>query len=122
MDEPDVRVLARYFFGHFGLGIAGDLKAPVIVPNDGLRFGGGLTMAVAFVDNHETRVLLSLAYTPLSNHLTSSFGTLEWARLLADFEISYKILSIHLQGQTFAGAGNVLHWQAGGALGIRYGW
>lgn len=116
----DALLTARYFFGHFGLGLAGDLKAPVLAPNDGLRFGGGLTLAVAFVDNHETRVVLALAYTPLSNHL--ALGGLEWARLLADFEISYKFLSIHAQAQTFAGANNVLHWQAGGAIGVRYGW
>lgn len=116
----DALLTARYFFGHFGVGLAADLKAPVIAPNPGVRFGAGLSMAVAFVDNHETRVLLALSYTPLSNYLSQNFG-LEWARVLADFEVGYKILSIHAQAQTFQ-TGGVLHWQVGGYLGIRYGW
>lgn len=111
----DALLTARYFFGHFGLGLAGEFRAFVKDNPVGVRVGGGPTLAVAFLDNHDARIVLSATYLPLANYLDA-------ARVLGDFEISYKFLSIHALGGTWTQPGGTVRWQVGGYIGIRYGW
>ena len=108
---------ARYFFGAFAVGLAGELR--LLDPNlTTLRGGVGPALAVAFVDNHTTRVVIGANYLPLGN-------TIDLARFVGDFEVSWRFITFHVNGATatrlingVAGVG----WQIGGYVGVRASW
>ncbi len=106
---------ARYYFGHLALGLAGEVR--LLDPNlANLRVGAGPTLAVAFVDTHETRVLLGVNYLPLGN-------AIDVVRLLGDFEVSWRFLTFHVNGGTTTKPdGKTIGWQVGGYVGVRAAW
>lgn len=115
----DTLVTARYYFGMVGLGLAGEFR--VLDPNfAAIRGGAGPSVALAFVDNHETRVNLGVNWMPVGN-------VIDAARLFADFEVGWRWLSFHLNGgltsrvDAMSGA-NVIGWQAGAYAGARLPW
>lgn len=114
----DLLLSGRYYFGHLALGLAGEMR--FLQPAFGtLRFGVGPTLAAAFIDNKDTRVVLGVNYLPLGN-------TLDPLRILGDFEVGYKLLSIHVLGgsmtRTLADGTSQIGWQLGGYVGLRYSW
>lgn len=116
----DSLLTARYFFGRFAVGLAGELRlidpaqSTAMAPA-ALRGGVGPALSAAFVDNHETRVIIGANYLPLGN-------TIDGARFVADFEVSYKFVTFHVIGGTASRAGGPLAWQVGGYLGLRASW
>ena len=117
----DSLLTARYFFGAVGVGLAGELRllnpaAATAAAPATVRGGVGPTVAVAFVDNHETRVVLAVNYLPLGNQLDP-------VRLIGDLEISYKFITFHVNGGSATKpAPGGLAWQIGGYLGLRAVW
>ncbi len=114
----DLLLSARYYFGRIALGLSGEMRFLQPAFNT-LRFGVGPTLAAAFIDNKDTRVVLGVNYLPLGN-------TIDPLRIVGDFEIGYKLLSIHLLGgsmtRTLADGTTQVGWQLGGYLGLRYSW
>lgn len=115
----DTLVTARYYFGLVGLGLSGELR--VTDPNfAAIRGGAGISVALAFVDNHETRVVLGVNYLPVGN-------TIDAARVFADFEVGWRWLSFHVNGglasrpDVMSGT-TVVGWQAGAYVGARLPW
>ncbi len=116
----DSLLTARYYFGSVGLGLAGELRvfdpatstptAPAAV-----RGGVGPALVVAFVDNHETRVVFGVNYLPLGNQLDA-------ARLVGDLEVSYKFFTFHVNGGTSTKLAGGLAWQIGAFAGVRASW
>ncbi len=116
----DSLLTARYFFGAIGVGLAGELR--VIDPAQStatapaaLRGGAGPALAVAFLDRHETRVLLGVNYLPLGN-------TIDGVRLVGDFEVSYKFFTLHVNGGSATKAAGGIAWQIGAYAGVRAAW
>lgn len=114
----DVLLTGRYYFGHLALGLAGELR--FMQPAFGtLRAGVGPTLAAAFIDNKDTRVVLAVNYVPIGNQMDP-------VRLIGDFEVGYKLLSIHVLGgsmtRQLADGTTQIGWQLGGYLGLRYSW
>lgn len=116
----DSLLTARYFFGSVAVGLAGELRvfdpatstatAPAAV-----RGGVGPALAVAFVDNHETRVVFGVNYLPLGNQLDA-------VRLVGDLEVSYKFFTFHVNGGTATKLTGGLAWQIGAFAGVRASW
>lgn len=116
----DSLLTARYFFGSVGLGLAGELRvfdpatstatAPAAV-----RGGVGPALAVAFVDNHETRVVFGVNYLPLGNQIDA-------LRFVGDLEVSYKFFTFHVNGGTSNKLTGGLAWQIGAYAGVRASW
>ncbi len=116
----DSLMTARYFFGRIGVGLAGELRLldpaqSTATAPAALRGGVGPALSAAFVDNHETRVVLGANYLPLGN-------TIDGARFVGDLEISYKFVTFHVIGGTGSRTGGPLAWQVGGYLGLRASW
>ena len=113
----DSLLTARYFFGAVGLGVAGELR--MFDPGfASLRGGVGPALAVAFVDNKETRVLFGVNYLPLGN-------TIDTVRFIGDFEVSWRFLTFHVNGGTLNKSVNgvsTFAWQVGGFVGVRAAW
>jgi hypothetical protein len=110
----DSLITARYFFGVIGVGLAGEFR--LTEPNlTTLRGGAGPALSAAFVDTHETRVVLGLNYLPVGN-------TIDAARFVGDFEVSYKFFTVHVIGGTASRVGGPLAWQIGGYVGLRAAW
>lgn len=109
---------ARYFFGRFGLGLAGEVR--LLEPNFGtIRGGVGPSLAAAFVDTKDLRVILGVSYLPLGN-------TIDPARLLGEFEVGWRFIDFRLIGGSSSQASfdgsTIIAWQIGGAIGLRFGW
>ncbi len=116
----DSLLTARYFFGVIAVGLAGELR--VIDPAQStatapaaLRGGAGPALGVAFVDRHDTRVLLGVNYLPLGN-------TLDGVRFVGDFEVSYKLFTLHVNGGSATKAAGGIAWQIGAYAGVRASW
>jgi len=107
----------HYFFGFFGVGLAGEFR--FIDASAGFRtFGAGPSVAVAMVDTPHVRVLLDAHWMPI--------GTAwEVTRLVGDIDVSWEWLTVRLTGgpsaSTVAGASR-LAWQAGVFVGARLSW
>jgi hypothetical protein len=115
----DSLLTARYFFGAFAVGLAGELRLidPALTTST-VRGGVGPAVAVAFVDTHETRVLFGANYLPLGN-------TIDTARFIGDFEVSWRFLSFHVNGATATRLINGVSgigWQLGLYVGVRGAW
>lgn len=116
----DTLLTARYYFGAIAVGLAGELRvldpaqATATAPA-AIRGGVGPALAAAFIDTHETRVAIGLNYLPLGN-------TIDGARFVGDFEVSYKFFTLHVIGGTASRAGAPLAWQVGGFVGVRASW
>ncbi|MFT3707253.1 MAG: hypothetical protein QM817_06265 [Archangium sp.] len=115
----DTLVTARYYFGMVGLGLAGELR--VLDPNfAAIRGGAGASVALAFIDNHETRVVLGVNYMPVGN-------VIDAARVFGDFEVGWRWLSFHVNGglasrvDATSGA-TMVGWQVGAYGGARLPW
>ncbi len=116
----DSLLTARYFFGSVAVGLAGELRvfdpatstatAPAAV-----RGGVGPALAVAFVDNHEARVVLGVNYLPLGNQIDA-------LRFVGDLEVSYKFFTFHVNGGTATKLAGGLAWQVGAFAGVRASW
>ena len=117
----DSLLTARYFFGAIGVGLAGELRvldpaASTATSPAAVRGGVGPALAVAFVDNHETRVVLAVNYLPLGNQIDP-------VRLIGDLEISYKFITFHVNGgSSTKPAPGGLAWQIGAYVGLRAAW
>lgn len=114
----DSLLTARYFFGAIGVGLAGEVRAlnPTDAMNSTIRGGVGPALAVAFVDNHETRVVFGVNYLPLGN-------TIDGVRFVGDFEVSYRFFTLHINGgsATKPAPGGIA-WQIGAYAGLRASW
>ena len=114
----DLLLSGRYYFGHLALGLAGEMRflQPAFST---LRFGVGPSLAAAFVDNKEARVVLAVNYLPLGN-------TIDALRILGDFEVGYKLFSLHILGgsmqRPLADGTMQVGWQLGAYVGLRYSW
>lgn len=113
----DALVSVRYFIGRLGLGAAGELGLSG-ANFAALRGGAGPALGVALVDNHETRVLLNASYLPLGN-------VIDPLRIVGDFEVSWRFLTLQVHGSTITRAvngSNSVGWQVGGFAGVRASW
>lgn len=113
----DALLTARYFFGHLALGVAGELGLSG-VNFASVRAGVGPALGVAFVDTHETRVLLGINYLPVGSALDA-------ARIVADFEVAWRFLTFQVQGGTSSTTVNgvlTVGWQVAGFVGARASW
>lgn len=109
----DANLLARYFFGRVGLGLA--TEARFFSPSLSVAtFAGGLALGLAVVDTPSTRILLSANYLPVGT-------ALDWAHATADLEVSWRFLTVHLMGGSTSGVAG-LGWQLGAFVGVRFGW
>lgn len=115
----DSLVTARYFLGRFGFGAAGELRWSDPSVSQALRGGAGPAVAVAIVDNPNTRVLLGVNYLPLGN-------VIDPTRVMGDLEISYRFVTLQVNGGTLTEAtspgGSALRWSIGAYLGVRAHW
>ncbi len=109
----DTLLTARYFFGAVAVGVAGEIRLLDALTT--LRGGVGPALAVAFIDTHETRVILAANYLPLGNQLDP-------VRFVGDFEVSYKIFTLHVNGGTATKLAGGLSWQIGAYAGVRATW
>jgi hypothetical protein len=113
----DALLTARYFFGHLSLGVAGELGLSG-ANFAAVRAGVGPALGVAFVDTHETRVLLGVNYLPVGS-------AIDPARLVADFEVAWRFLTFQVQGGTSSTTVNgvlTVGWQVAGFVGARASW
>lgn len=116
----DSLLTARYFFGAIAVGLAGELRAidpaqSTAATPAAVRGGAGPAIGVAFLDRHETRVLLGVNYLPLGN-------TIDGVRFVGDFEVSYKFFTLHINGGSATKAAGGLAWQIGAYAGVRAAW
>jgi hypothetical protein len=112
---------ARYNFGFFGVGLAGDLRyidwSTPMMPGNKLIFGVGPSISFTFIDNRRMRLLVGAHYTP--------FISSDWGRVTGDAEFSYKWLTFSvIAGRASDGP---LESQRGGFYvgafaGARFGW
>ncbi|MFO0597010.1 MAG: hypothetical protein U0228_16965 [Myxococcaceae bacterium] len=114
----DTLVAARYFFGRFGVGLGGELRLEE--PSFGtIRGGAGPSLAVAFVDTKEVRVLLGAHYLVLGN-------TIDPARIVGEFEVGWRFIVVHVLGGsatgTAADGSKAIGWQLGAFAGVRASW
>lgn len=114
----DLLLSGRYYFGHLALGLAGEMRflQPAFST---LRFGVGPSLAAAFIDNKDARVVLAVNYLPLGNQLDA-------VRILGDFEVGYKLFSLHILGgsmsRQLSDGTQQIGWQLGAYVGLRYSW
>jgi hypothetical protein len=79
-----------------------------------------VSVALAFLDTHETRVVLGVNYMPIGN-------VVDAARVFGDFEVGWRWLSFHVNGglasrvDATSGA-TVVGWQVGAYAGARLPW
>jgi hypothetical protein len=81
---------ARYHFGFFGVGLAGDLRyidwsTPADPSQSKLLIGVGPSISFTFIDNRRMRLLVGAQWTP--------FISSDWGRVTGDVEFSYKWLT-----------------------------
>ncbi|MFZ5439909.1 MAG: hypothetical protein ACOZQL_07855, partial [Myxococcota bacterium] len=116
-------VTARYYFGFFGVGVAGDFRflnwsTPTQLAQSRSLIGVGPSLSVAFVDNATTRIALGAHWTPLISS--------DWGRVTGDFELSYKLFTLSIVGGRSSDGPFDANQRAGyfiGAFaGIRYAW
>jgi hypothetical protein len=115
-------VTARYFFGFFGVGLAGDFRfidwtTPGQPSQSKLISGVGPSIAFALIDNRRMRLLAGAHWTP--------FISSDWGRITGDLEFSYKLFTLSvIAGRASDGP---LEAQRGGFFigafaGIRFAW
>jgi hypothetical protein len=113
---------ARYYFGFFGVGLAGDLRyldwTTAGQPQQSkLIMGVGPSVSFALIDNRRMRLLAGVHWTP--------FISSDWLRVTGDVEFSWKLLTISVaagrasDGPTEAQRGGFF---VGAFAGIRYPW
>ena len=115
-------VTARYFFGFFGIGVAGDFRFIQWTPPNELAqskvlVGVGPSLSVALIDNRRTRLILGAHWTP--------FISSDWGRVTGDVEFSYHALSVWVvAGRASDGPLEAQRsgFFVGAFAGIRYPW
>ena len=112
----DSMITARYYFGHFGVGLAGEIRLDGLTA---LRGGAGPSIAVAFIDNRETTIVLGVSYLPVGN-------TIDVARVEVAFDIGWKYLDVRVLGGTTSVAGATgapgIGWNVAAMVGPRLAW
>ncbi len=108
---------ARYFFGPFGIGGAGEYRNFEAV--FGIRpFGIGPSVGLALIDSPHTRAIFSLNWMPVGT-------AVDLARVGADLEVSYEWFTLRFAGgsftQQFASASRI-SWQGAVFVGARLRW
>lgn len=111
-------VTARYHFGVFGVGVAGELM--VGEPDFGtVRGGGGPSLGLALVDSHDLRAVIGASWLPVGN-------TIDLARVVGEIDLEWKFLEFRVVGGSSTATGfdgaTVYGWQVGGLLGARLAW
>lgn len=132
----DGQLTARYFFGHVGVGLAGEFRsfmsevntstaAPATCAGDCRRFTTfelGPSIGLAMADTPHLRALLNVTWLPVGTHP----GTVDWARVVADFEVSWEWFVFDLAGGTLTdvtqGAPPRLGFFVAASFGVRLHW
>ena len=115
--ELEGHVTARYFFGAFGVGAAGEFR--VADRAFGFRpFGAGVALGVAVVDTPHVRVMLSGNWLPLG-------VAVDLARATGELEVSWQWFTFRVTGGSFTQrltASAPVGWQAAVFAGARLKW
>jgi hypothetical protein len=118
----------RYWFGRFGLGVAGEYQnikstQSGVVQNP-FTFALGPTLSLAAIDNPDARVFFTVRYLPVV--VAGSVNqTHQFERVTGEIEGGYAIFSFAVQGgvvKDTTTATSRLGWFAGACLGARLRW
>lgn len=115
----DALLMARYFFGPFGVGLGGNLG----LSGNGfstLAIGGGPSIGLMFLDTPTWRVGINGTWLPVGL-------SLDVTRFNADMEVSWRFLTFQLHGGSLgsvqaADGPMQLFWSVGAFVGVRGSW
>ncbi len=139
LTSPDTKAMLiqvaaefRYWFGRFGLGLAGEyqnLKSTYgTVTSNPFTIPLGVTLSLAAVDDHDARVFFTVRYLPFvvaGSPTAGGASQLQFERVTGEIEGGYAIFSFAVQGGVVKDnsvSPSQLGFFVGGSLGARLRW